>query len=229
MNDVYVAFVWHQHQPYYKDVLTGRFVLPWVRLHGIKDYIGMALMLARFPGVRATINLVPALLAQIEDYVTAGSEDELLSLARAHPRELDPDQKQLMASSFFSANFQTMVAPHPRYRELYRKCRGRGSSLPRQDSDLGDQEVMDLQVWSVLAWFHPLVVASEPLLGELVHKGSDFTQEEKQRLLEKQTETLAEIIPLHRRLQDSGQIEVSTSAYYHPILPLLRTNHRRMG
>lgn len=221
MNEIYVAFVWHQHQPYYKDVLTGRFVLPWVRLHGIRDYIGMALMLADFPRVKATVNMVPSLLAQIEDYARGRGEDELLSLTRLPPQQLDFDQKQFLVSNFFAANFQTMVAPHPRYRELYQKCQASSFSLRQQGAGLSDQELMDLQVWSSLAWFHPLVVGSDPLLSALVNKGREFTEEEKEKLLEKQQETLAEIIPLHRKLQDSGQIEVSTSAYYHPILPLL--------
>jgi hypothetical protein len=47
-----IAFVWHMHQPYYKDDLTGTYVLPWVRMHGIKDYYDMPAILNDFPAVR---------------------------------------------------------------------------------------------------------------------------------------------------------------------------------
>jgi alpha-amylase/alpha-mannosidase (GH57 family) len=32
-----VALLWHMHQPFYEDLATGEHVLPWVRLHAIKD------------------------------------------------------------------------------------------------------------------------------------------------------------------------------------------------
>ncbi len=64
-----LSIVWHQHQPYYKDLASGEMVLPWVRLHGIKDYYGMAKLISEFPGLKCTINLVPSLLAQLQDYV----------------------------------------------------------------------------------------------------------------------------------------------------------------
>ena len=39
-----IAFLWHMHQPFYKDTLTGKYLMPWVRLHGVKDYFPMALL-----------------------------------------------------------------------------------------------------------------------------------------------------------------------------------------
>src|SRR3954452_17121468 len=64
MPTVSLALMWHQHQPYYPDDVSGENPMPWVRLHGTKDYIGMALHLEEVPEVRCTINLVPSLLAQ---------------------------------------------------------------------------------------------------------------------------------------------------------------------
>ena len=34
---LYLCFLWHMHQPYYKDPESGTYLLPWVRLHAIKD------------------------------------------------------------------------------------------------------------------------------------------------------------------------------------------------
>ena len=41
MPHVYLCFLWHMHQPFYKDLLTGEYRLPWTRMHALKDYYGM--------------------------------------------------------------------------------------------------------------------------------------------------------------------------------------------
>src|SRR5262245_35660478 len=63
-----LALLWHQHQPYYPDDVSGVNAMPWVRLHGVKDYYGMAMHLLEFPDFHCTINLVPSLLVQIRRY-----------------------------------------------------------------------------------------------------------------------------------------------------------------
>ena len=70
MRPIHVAFVWHMHQPYYKDDLTSTYLLPWVRLRSAKDYFKMPALLDGYPKIRATFNLVPSLLAQIEETIT---------------------------------------------------------------------------------------------------------------------------------------------------------------
>ena len=40
-----LAFIWHHHQPLYRDLVSGEVHMPWVRLHGAKDYYGMARLL----------------------------------------------------------------------------------------------------------------------------------------------------------------------------------------
>ena len=60
-----VALLWHMHQPLYRDPLDGTYVLPWVRLHALKDYWGMVAILEETPEVRVTFNLVPSLLDQL--------------------------------------------------------------------------------------------------------------------------------------------------------------------
>ena len=68
MQPVSLAFFWHQHQPYYPDDVAGETLMPWVRLHGTKDYYGMAMHVKEVPEFRCTINLVPSLLVQLQAY-----------------------------------------------------------------------------------------------------------------------------------------------------------------
>src|SRR5205823_15070803 len=84
MPTLRLLFLWHQHQPFYKDLVTGRYRLPWVRLHALKDYYGMVKLLDEFPTVHQTINLVPSLVTQIEDYVAGAARDPFFDIA-AHP------------------------------------------------------------------------------------------------------------------------------------------------
>jgi alpha-amylase/alpha-mannosidase (GH57 family) len=67
--------LWHQHQPYYKDLVTGEYRLPWVRLHALKDYYGMVKLLDEFPSVHQTFNLVPSLITQIQEYAEGNARD----------------------------------------------------------------------------------------------------------------------------------------------------------
>ena len=59
------------------------------------------------------------------------------------------------------------------------------------------------------------------MVSALSKKGSDFTEDDKQKLRAKQLELLARVLPEYRKAQESGQIEISTTPFYHPILPLL--------
>ena len=75
-----VAILWHMHQPYYEDLVTQEHVLPWVRLHALKDYFGMVALLKEFPEVRVTFNLVPSLLVQVEAFAGGRAHDQYLKV-----------------------------------------------------------------------------------------------------------------------------------------------------
>src|ERR1051326_6008067 len=75
---VRLLFLWHMHQPYYKDLVTGEYRLPWVRVHALKDYYGMVKLLEEFPGVHQTLNLVPSLMIQLQEYVDGTAHDPFL-------------------------------------------------------------------------------------------------------------------------------------------------------
>jgi len=218
-----VAILWHMHQPDYRDRQTGRAVLPWVRLHAVKDYYPMAALVEEFPELRLTFNYVPSLLAQLEDYLAGTLADEHLVLSRVPATDLDAAGQAYLLQGFFMANHDTMILPNPRYAELLEK-RG-GAADPRALRDAARRftarDLRDLQVWFNLAWFGPYFLETHPFLLELRRKAAGFTEAEKVSLLELQAEIAGKAVPLLRRLVAEGRVEVSTTPFYHPILPLL--------
>jgi alpha-amylase/alpha-mannosidase (GH57 family) len=219
--DVALALLWHQHQPYYPDDVAGRNPMPWVRLHGVKDYYGMALHLLEYPEMRCTINLVPSLLLQLHAYTDGGASDRFLDVSRVPAGDLTEDDCLFLLDHFFMANADTMILPYPRYADLYhRRAFGRSAA---QDAlrRFQERDLRDLQVWFNLAWVHPLAFEKDDTLRGLLAKGRNFTERDKDALLAKHLEILRRIIPLHRKLADGGQVELTTTPYFHPILPLL--------
>lgn len=222
-HPLYIAFLWHMHQPYYKDPFTGKYRLPWVRLHGTKDYLDMVMLLEEYPEIRQTYNLVPSLVEQIVDYTDNNAEDTFLEVTRKGASDLTDDDRIFILENFFLANWDTMIKPLPRYHELLLK---RGitfsrSELRRVIRYFAENEFRDLQVLFNLAWIDPILRKRDPLLSELVRKGKGYTEEEKALLIEKQISILREVLPKYRELSEKGRIEISTSPFYHPILPLL--------
>lgn len=213
-----LCFIWHMHQPYYKDPLSGVYLLPWVRLHGCKDYLDMACLADDYPSVKMCFNLVPSLIDQLNDYAAGSAVDEQLELARRRPDELSDLEKIEVTRQFFSANPPTMIEPYPRYHELWQLCQElRGHDLAAR---LSDQDLLDLQVWYNACWIDPTLRQDQRVRG-IYEKGRDFTEAEKQALLDYQLELCGKAVPAYRERQDIGKIEVSFSPYYHPILPLL--------
>jgi starch synthase len=212
MKPLHVAFVWHMHQPYYKDDLTSTYLLPWVRLRCAKDYYKMPALLDGYPNVRATFNLVPSLLAQIEDYGHDASVDLFLNLSSRDAGELSPEEREFVLHWMRESPRVLRVQQSPRYLEL--------ASRPL-DAQFTTQEMRDLQVWFNLAWCDPVWVDADPRLSELKRKDRDFSENDKLPLFEAQKEMMAKVIPKYRELAERGQAELTFSPYYHPILPLL--------
>ncbi len=224
MSDkIALALLWHQHQPYYKDLETNRAIMPWVRLHATKDYYDMAAILDEFPNVRLTINLVPSLLAQLDDFSKNQVSDPWLEKTLIPAKQLKEDDKVWILEHFFYCNWDTMIFPNKRYGELFEK-RGRTSSreeIKRKRAYFSAQDFLDLQVWFNLAWMDPYWQERDALVKDLYRKGQHFTEADKSALIDKQREICGMIAQKHKELWDRGQIEISTTPFYHPILPLL--------
>ncbi len=221
MAEVALAFLWHQHQPYYPDDLAGQNPMPWVRLHGVKDYYGMAMHLLEVPEMHCTINLVPCMLRQLEAYTDHGATDRFLLASREPADALSEASCLYLLDHFFMAHPDHMIRPFPRYAELYRR-RGPGrNASPEVVRRFQEKDWRDLQVWFNLAWIHPIAFERDAELRDFRKKGKHYTEAEKSWLLDKHIEILKQVIPLHRRLEESGQVELTTTPFYHPILPLL--------
>ncbi|OIP39010.1 hypothetical protein AUJ95_06110 [Candidatus Desantisbacteria bacterium CG2_30_40_21] len=221
-NPLHVAFLWHMHQPFYKDISAKEYALPWVRLHGIKDYYDMVSVLDAYPKIHQTFNMVPSLMIQLDEY-TQGASDKYLAHTLIPAKDLSHGQKSFILQEFFSANWDNMIKPFPRYRELIEK---RGITVPGDGLSIAikrfsTQDFLDLQVWFNIAWFDPQFQGKDFLLVNLIQKQRDFTEGEKQAVIDKQRELISWILPEYKRMQDTGQIEVSVTPYYHPILPLV--------
>src|ERR1043165_298555 len=216
-----LAMVWHQHQPFYKDLASGEMVLPWVRLHGVKDYYGMARLLSEFSGVKCTVNLVPSMLAQFQDYVDGKATDSFLRRTEIYADALNAEDACFLLDHFFMAQWERMIRVHPRYRQLLDLRRMGRCAAPQALEEFKENDLRDLQVWFNLSWFHPVSFEESEVLRQLREKGHDFSEDDKQAMLDEQRAILARVIPLHQELAARGQIELTTTPYYHPILPLL--------
>ncbi|MBI4354814.1 MAG: hypothetical protein HY595_06210, partial [Candidatus Omnitrophica bacterium] len=206
---------WHMHQPYYRNLLTGECFMPWVRLHATKDYLDMVKILEEFPSIHQTFNFVPGLLDQLQAYLPPTNQsDYFLELSKKPATDLTEDEQRFLVTWFFLANGERMIKPHPRYHDLWTK---RSESANR----FKPQDYLDLQVWFNLAWIDPWLRQHDPQLAELEAKGARFTEAEKSLVLTKHLDYLSQCLPAYRAAQARGQVELTTSPYYHPITPLL--------
>jgi alpha-amylase/alpha-mannosidase (GH57 family) len=223
MASVRLALLWHMHQPLYRDAASGAYVMPWVRLHATRAYYDMAWILERHERVRCTVNFTPVLLEQIDDYVEGRARDRLLDLTARPPGDLTESERVQLLQGFFMVDWDQCIRPVPRYWYLLEK-RGKDLSrvdLPHAASRFSDGELQDLQVLFNLAWMGFGAIADDPGLRELFRRGRDFTRADVDYVLGAQRRILAEIGPRWARLAARGQVELSTTPYHHPILPLV--------
>jgi alpha-amylase/alpha-mannosidase (GH57 family) len=217
---IYLCFMWHMHQPFYKDLVSGEYRLPWTRMHALKDYYGMVKILEEFPSIHQTFNLVPSMMVQVEEYARGEANDPYLKLALKPAEKLTPAEHAFLLGNFFMANPSRMIYRYPRYGELY------NAYLAHKDTRdargiFGPQEFRDLQVLSQLAWFDEEILEKDPEVRKLVAKGRNYSLDDQALMGRKQTQICGYVIPEYRKLAASGQIEISTTPFYHPILPLI--------
>lgn len=221
MNPLYIAFVWNQHQPFYQDTVKKEYIMPWVRLHATKDYYQMAAILRKYPDIHQTFNLTPSLVAQLEDYLD-GADDYYLRVMKPVD-ELTREEKRFLLQHYFDIHWDRAIGCWPRYSQLLSK-QGRCKEPASVDAALArftDQDYLDLQVWFNLAWIDPEVREQDAELTALLQKGQMFSETDKELVIKKQWDIIRQVVPVHRELAESGQIELITTPFYHPIVPLL--------
>ncbi len=196
------------HQPDYRGS-DGVMTMPWVFLHAIKDYYEMPWLLSRYQGLKATFNITPPLIEQLNLYSDPLQNDYFLSLWEKHPSELDSDSKAWLIKTCKSTQYETMIKPIVNFDNLYHK------------EYLSDDELIDFEIHFMLAWCGNYLRQENSLVIELFKKGEGFTQSDKTRLLKVLCDFIETILPFYAHLQKEGVISLSTTPYNHPILPLL--------
>jgi alpha-amylase/alpha-mannosidase (GH57 family) len=211
------------HQPYYVDPLSRVAMMPWVRMHAVKGYLDMIETARKHPEVHVTFNLTPVLVKQILDFNSGVIKDLWLEWTETLAEDLTHEQKKNILINFFKVNWDNLIAPNPRFHELLVK-RGYDIMHINLDAMAGSftvQDFLDLQVWFNLAWCGFTAFQLYPELRALKEKGRDFTEEDKRVVVGVHRKIMGDILVRYKDLYDKGQIEISTTPFFHPILPLL--------
>jgi alpha-amylase/alpha-mannosidase (GH57 family) len=231
-----VVLCWHMHQPWYRDGLDGDYRLPWVYLHGMKDYSDMAFHLERHPRMQAVVNFAPVLLEQLDDYarqlkafLQSGTpmQDKLLNLlAGVEPIPSSKEARTELIAECQRCHAPRMIHPHPPFQRLFKMIgatdeTGVGSQRFRCPlSYLSEQYFLDLLTWYHLAWLGQSL-QDLPVVQRLMKQGAEYTLADRRELLGVISDCLAGLIPRYRVLAERGQVELSMTPYMHPIVPLL--------
>ena len=218
-----VALLWHMHQPSYVDPIRGTALMPWVRLHATKGYLDMISMVEQVPGFRCTFNITPVLIQQIEELAAGRVRDLWHELASTPADALTLDQQCAILEHFFKANPNNMIRPYARYWALLHKrgLRPPPSGFARIAGDFSPQDYRDLQAWFNLTWFGYAAARLYPEIADLKRKGEGFTEDDKQTIFAAQQAILKTVLGYYRAVAERGQIEITTTPFYHPILPLV--------
>jgi alpha-amylase/alpha-mannosidase (GH57 family) len=168
----------------------------------------------------------------------AGRTDPWIDLALKPAEEFTGDDLAILLSNPWNAFAisSVMMDRFPQYKLLREKYVNGGSSV------LSKQERREIKFWFYLAYFDPdfleqrvtLVNGMTVDLRDLIKKNADGTytlkktirEEDCNRMIAETYKVLSAIIPIHKQLMyhhDSrkGQIEIVTTPFYHPILPLI--------
>ena len=215
-----LLLLWHMHQPFYKDLVSGEYRLPWVRMHALKDYYGMVKLLEEFPKVHQNFNIVPSLVAQIEDYNSGVFKDPFWDIAAKPASELSPDDRRFALTYLFQAHGERMIGRYPRYRSLWEQVRAAGPDPGNAIITFTERDYRDLQVLSQIAWFDEYFI-EDPAIKALIEKGQGYSEDDQRFVMSKQHEILNAVLPAYRDAASRGSIELSATPYYHPILPLI--------
>ncbi len=218
-----VVLLWHMHQPYYVNPLTKKAMMPWVRLHAAKGYLDMIDLISAQPDLRVNVNFTPVLVRQILELVNREVQDEWENLSRKPAADLDLLERRHLLENFFKINWDTLVRPVPRYAELLAK-RGAHYTLGKLDSvarTFSEGDLRDLQTLYNLQWCGFSAAHRFPVLKELKAKGRDYTEAEKSTVLDIHDKILGLVLGEYRAAAERGQIELTTTPYFHPIMPLV--------
>jgi alpha-amylase/alpha-mannosidase (GH57 family) len=180
----------------------------------------MVKLLDEFPNVHQNFNLVPSLMTQIQDYAGGSAQDPFLEVASKPAKDLSLAERRFALQYLFQANPANLIGRYSRYQELFDRFRDQGSSPERAEKYFQPQDFTDLQVLSQLAWFDEFFL-EEKNIASLVAKGRDYSLEDQSFVIEQEKVILGKVLPAHATAAKKGLVELSTTPFYHPILPLV--------
>ncbi len=237
---LYVAFIWHYHQPWYYSADGTYFVLPWVRMHSVGNYYKMAYILSKYPDIKVTFTFSGSLIVQIGDYLN-GMKDvrQEISMKLANGEELSVDEKFSMLQipgGFFDINWARIVEVVPRFKELRDKARtalNKYVSLPEEEykqavvAEFSDQDFLDLATLFNLFWIDPEILREEyPSIYQLrqealTNPNIHFTRDDLAAVLNTQLDIMGKIFGIYSELASKGQAELIPVPYSHPLAPII--------
>ncbi len=209
------------HQPLYKDLVTGEYRLPWTRFHALKDYYGMVKVLEDFPNVHQTFNLVPSMVVQILEYAAGTAADPFFDCAVKPAEDLSEAESEFLLRYFFQANADHLIYRYQRYGELLNIWKSCGANPQAARRHFSIQDLRDLQVLSQVAWFDEEFQAHDEEVKYLIRKDRNYSLQDQALMHRKELEIIGRVIPVYKEFAARGQIEISTTPFYHPILPLI--------
>jgi alpha-amylase/alpha-mannosidase (GH57 family) len=224
-----VVLCWHMHQPQYRETASGTYALPWTYLHAIKDYADMAAHLEAVPAARAVVNFAPILLEQLVDYAQqierflAGGDpitDSLLAALGAPDMPVEENARLEIIRACLRANEQRLIKRFPAFERLAALARW-VTEHPGTSAYVSRGFVADLLVWYHLAWMGEMQRRADARIHRLQDKAGGYTADDRRELLAIIGKVVGGIIPRYRNLAARGQVELSTTPYAHPILPLM--------
>ncbi|MED5496790.1 MAG: hypothetical protein VX872_04410, partial [Candidatus Thermoplasmatota archaeon] len=238
-----LAIVFHQHQPYYKNKLTGMYEMPWVRVHAMTEYVDSPGILAD-TGTKVTYNLVPSFIEQLVDYHEQETLDVHTDIAKrswatgGYPNATDLELHTMQFQSFWNSGWIYNVSEddpklgwlHPssaRYKELYDNTLHNLKPATIMDDDLlPPQDFLDLQVLWYLYQFSPDYVLGsynsshrDQGLIDLFMQSGNYELSDLNYVLDAQHAHMGNVLPMYSELAANGQVELTTTPYYHPIMP----------
>jgi alpha-amylase/alpha-mannosidase (GH57 family) len=223
MKPLNIAIVWTYNQPYLKD-RQGNFVLPSIRQYLQRDYIDMIKIAQKYKDLKLTFNITPFLFEQAADYVYSEAQDYTWLLSKKATAALSLQEKEFILRHFFKGDDSVIIRPYPRYAELYARKVRSIQSAENLASAFSDAEIRDLQVWHNLAWIGT-ESQKDKFVMKLIKKGRNFTEKDKDELLLYIRGLHQSMFDLYYSSFQSNNIELSTTAFYNPILPLALDNH----
>jgi len=217
MNKLNIAFVWHFHQPNYQYNYDSDFLLPWTRLHASKDYLSMLKKVDKFKNIKLNFDFSPVLISALQKYLN-GAQDIHSKLLLKDVSELADEDKIFILNNYFDVNYKNMVLTRQYFAELYNK---RADFRELDVNTFSNSEYSDIMANFTLLWIDKSFVCDYPDLDNLFKKEINYTLEDRKRIYEIQLDIIKRILVEYKKYQDDGKIEISTSPYYHPIVPLL--------